>query len=95
MLFDANTYYEDDIDPNSDKPAYEVKTQNGFVMKNGEQTSNTDISFDIKVLGSAEYYVVIQNSSTKEFIVYGTITYYDGEFTDGGFNEDELAEIAD
>lgn len=94
MLFDANTYYEDDIDPNSDKPDYEVKTQNGFVMKNGEQTSNTDITFSIKVLGSAEYYVVIQNSSTKKFVVYGTITYYDGEFTED-LDEDSLAEIAD
>ena len=93
--FDANTYYEDDIDPNSDKPSYEVKTQNGFVMKKGEPTSNTDITFSIKVLGSAEYYVVIQNSSTKEFIVYGTITYYDGAFTDDGFDEDKLADIAD
>ncbi len=95
MLFDASTYYGDDIDPNSDKPSYEVKTQNGFVMKNGEQTSSTDISFDIKVLGSAYYYVVIQNSSTKEFVVYGFIRYYDGEFTEDSFDEDGLAEIAD
>ena len=95
MLFDASTYFGDDIDPNSDKPDYEVKTQNGFVMKNGEQTSSTDISFDIKVLGSAYYYVVIQNSSTKEFVVYGFIRYYDGEFTEDSFDEDGLAEIAD
>lgn len=95
MLFDVNKYDEDDIDPSSDKPAYEVKTQNGFVMKNGEPTSNTDITFSIKVFGSAEYYVVIQNSSTKEFVVYGTITCNDGVFTDDGFREDDLAEIAD